>query len=175
MRGLIRILLFAVAASSLAAPVGPDGTLQVELLRYPDERSVFHHNPVIVRFTNTHNRTIKILRPLDGSEWGWHIPHYRFTVSDSSGKAVELDGRCGISGLWANIKWPDDYIIQILPGDSYEMQVGIPHAIPADGDYRVTFEYVYDPKTVSKAQIVYPDGLWSGTARAKDITLRLKK
>ena len=167
---------FAVSfhAAALGAQVSPEGQLQVEIVPFPDERSIYHNNPVIIRFTNWNNKAVKLLRPLDGSEWCWHMPHYRFTVVDSVGNSLSLMPRCGNSGLWAELKWPDDYIIQILPGDSYEMQVGIPQKVSASGDYKVTFEYMYDPEVKSKARITYPDGLWQGQARSKDATLKLK-
>lgn len=157
----------------MAADILQAWALEVRLLPFPDGRSLHNRNPVIVRFTNRENQPIRILRPLDGSEWSWHMPYYRFTIHDADGTPLELASRCGVSGLWANVEWPDDYIIRILPGDSYEMQVGIPHPIPADGEYTVSFEYVYDPKAAAKSSIEYPDGLWEGHARSEGIRLQL--
>jgi len=157
----------------MAADILRAWALEVRLLPYPDERSLQNRNPVIVRFTNRENQSIRILRPLDGSKWSWHMPYYRFTVEDADGVPLEMLTRCGVSGLWANLEWPDDYVIQILPGDSYEMQVGIPYPIPTDGEYTVSFEYVYDPKPAAKSGIEYPDGLWEGHARSEETRLKL--
>lgn len=147
--------------------------LDVQLLPYPEARSLFNRNPVLVRFTNRDTQGIRILRPLDGSEWSWHMPYYQFTVCDAEGKKLELSPRCGNSGLWANRDWPNDYMILLGPGDSYEMQVGISHVIPTDGEYTVQFEYIYDPAIASKSDIEYPDGLWVGHARSEKMLLAL--
>ncbi|MEX0703182.1 MAG: hypothetical protein WD069_13895 [Planctomycetales bacterium] len=187
MRWIIIAYLIAASPSGhhLAAQLGPNDqlrteavqlpALQVEILQPPDEGSVHHHNPVVIRFTNNGDEPVSILRRLDGSEWGWHMPHYRFTVTDANDKPLELPGRCGVSGLWSGPKWPDDYIIEIRPGDSHEMRAGIPHSVPADGEHRVTFEYIYDPQAAPRWRIAYPDGLWSGTAGSKEVRLKLHK
>lgn len=168
-------MLLALAPNAGAQGKDP-AQLQVAILAFAEERSLFHQHPVIVRFTNRTNKTLKILRPLDGSEWSWHMPYYRFTILDGTGQALKLSSRCGVSGLWSGIKWPDDYVIQIRAGDSYEMQVGIPHIVPSEGDYKVSFEYVFDSKEKSsrKTGITYPDGLWEGRASSKEVKLRLR-
>jgi hypothetical protein len=172
---LIPLAVSVLLASGEAASVSPDGKLEVELKPYPHPRSGSHIHPVVVRFTNRSNKTVRILRPLDGSEWLWHMPHYRFTVHDREGRQLDLGARCGLSGLWAELKWPEDYVLQILPGDSYEMQVGIPHAIPSDGEYRVRFDYIfrYEDKSTNDG-FEYPPGLWEGTASSKEVVLTLK-
>jgi hypothetical protein len=155
-------------------PVAEQNGLHVSLDPYP-LRSGFRRNPVIIRFTNRSNRIIRILRPLDGSEWSRHMPYYLFTVRDAHANLIGLPSRCGISGLWADLEWPDDYMILINPGDTYEMRAGIAQYVPADGEYTVSFEYVFDAAAAAESYIAYPDGLWEGCVRSGEIKLTLNK
>jgi hypothetical protein len=172
---LLTILLAGGSALAQDAEEKTPASLEVELKPYPIEVEG-HSNFATVRFTNSGNKVVRILRPLDGSEHSWVMPFYRVTVVDDSGKTLGLFGRCASCGLWADIKWPDDYIIQIMPGDSYEMRVDIYQDVPKSGNYKVTFEYVFDPDGRKLKAIIdkYPEGLWRGTARSKDISLKLK-
>ena len=149
--------------------------LSVELRRYPEKKSIYNRNPVMVRFTNRGKRAISIFKPLDGSFWSWHMPYYRITVIDAQRKELKMRSRCGNSGLWASTNWPDDYIVTIAPGKSYELEVGIHHVIPSDGDYRVTFEYAYDPTDKQQQTFPMPPGAWTGMVRSKENSLPLKK
>jgi len=91
------------------------------------------------------------------------------TLSNDKGEKIPLGLRCGLSGLYSSMKWPDDYRIQILPGHAYEMPVGLCREIPSDGLYTVTFRYIYDSKaeTIKKdPAIQYPADLWTGIAEA---------
>jgi hypothetical protein len=138
----------------------------------PDQRGV------IVRFENRSNQPIRLLRPLDGSEWGWHMPVYDFTVADAKGEKIPIGSRCGLSGLYSNLKWPDDYRIQILPGDAYEMPVNLCREQPLDGPYTITFRYHHDPKaetTKKDPSIQYPADLWVGVAETTPTEVRFKK
>ena len=147
--------------------------LAVELRPCPKDKSLFNRNPVIVRFTNTTNKPISILRPLDGSLWCWHRPYYKLEVQDADRRGLDLAARCGVSGLWADTKWPDDYMVDLFPGESFEKELGIHHPIPADGEYTVTFSYIYFSDATKAETRTYPSGLWQGTARSKPITFRL--
>ncbi|MCH8829287.1 MAG: hypothetical protein IID45_06890 [Planctomycetes bacterium] len=177
-------LTFAVAAFTCICGCGgtaaeveralPD-TLSVELRAWPKKESIYNRNPVIVRFVNGGNRPIIIFKRLDGSLWSWHMPHYRITVVDAQGRKLKLSPRCGVSGLWANTKWPDDYLVKIAPGKSYELEVGIHHLIREDGEYRVKFEYVYDPDAKQQQTYPIPAGAWKGIARSKEVLLSLRK
>lgn len=133
---------------------------------------------VTVRFENPSLRGIQILRQLDGSEWGWHMPFYKLTIADSSGKTIPIGGRCGNSGLWSGPKWPDDYRLMIGPGEAHELVVDLNREIPEAGEYTVTFEYHYDPVvTAAKGAtgIKYPDDLWVGKARSEPVVISLPK
>ncbi|HUG19831.1 MAG TPA: hypothetical protein VMM56_12685 [Planctomycetaceae bacterium] len=48
------------------------------------------------------------------------MPHYKLDVSGEDGKTLKLSSRCGHSGLWANMKWPDDYVVTLRPQESSE-------------------------------------------------------
>jgi hypothetical protein len=138
----------------------------------PDNRGV------IVRFENRTSQPIRLLRPLDGSEWGWHMPVYDLTVTNPKGEKIPIGGRCGLSGLYSDLKWPDDYRIQILPGHAYEMPVDLCREIPLDGPYTVTFRYHYDPKvetTKKDPSIQYPADLWIGIAETTPTEIRFSK
>ena len=149
--------------------------LTVELRAFAKQKSIYNRNPVIVRFTNTTNKPIRILRPLDGSLWCWHMPHYKLDVVDEDGKQLQLSGRCGNSGLWANMKWPDDYVVTIRPTESFEKEVGINHVIPKDGECTVRFSYTYADTNTQLETVKYPDALWEGTVESKPINLTLRK
>ncbi|HEY1120365.1 MAG TPA: hypothetical protein VGE67_02145 [Haloferula sp.] len=151
----------------------PQTDLKVSITgKSPDNRSV------IVRFENTTHQPVRLLRPLDGSEWGWHMPVYDLTVTDAKGEKIPIGSRCGMSGLYADIKWPDDYRIQILPGHAYEMPVELCREKPLDGPYTITFRYHYDPKaetTKKDPSIKYPDDLWVGSAETAPTEVRFEK
>src|SRR5579883_2058418 len=72
-------------------------------------RGIFN---VKIRFHNAGPNAVTILKPLDGSTDCWHMPYYRFTVSDPDGKPLKLMPRCGNSGLWAGTQWPKDYLVE---------------------------------------------------------------
>lgn len=131
---------------------------------------------VRVRFENHMLTPLKILRPLDGSEWGWHMPQYALSIVDSTGMSIPMGTRCGMSGLYSGLKWPDDYLIRLRPGDAYEMTVNLYRSIPVRTRYRVSFSYTYSTlKKPGKENtgIQYPDDLWRGTATSKPVELEL--
>jgi hypothetical protein len=120
---------------------------------------------VIIRFENHTREPIRLLRPLDGSEWGWLMPIYDLSITDDQGTQIPFYPRCGVFGLYANLKWPDDYRVQVLPGDAYEMKVSTVREIRESVTYAVSFRYQYKPKekkTEGKRFIEYPDDLWVG-------------
>lgn len=104
--------------------------MKVSVVRAATER-----DGVVIRFENRSQRPLRLLRPIDGSEWGWHMPIYDLSITDSSGKAVPRGGRCKLSGLYSDMKWPDDYRIQILPGDAYETTIGLARELAVSGRY----------------------------------------
>jgi hypothetical protein len=130
-----------------------------------------------VTVANNGNEDIVILKPLDGSQWSWHLPFYRFTVIDEQGRVSAMGARCGISGLWANTKWPADYIVTLKPGESFKKTLEVLFAIPEDGEYQVKFEYVMElEKDPHKGTFLeYPVEVWKGTAESEVKTYFLKK
>ena len=143
--------------------------LKLTVLRYsPDRRAI------VVRFENMSRSPLKLLRPLDGSEWGWHLPFYDVSLTDSAGKAVPLGSRCGVSGLYSNIKWHDDYRFQILPGDAYETHVDIARDEGTSGKFTVRFRYTYDGAVAAANKgsgIPYPEDLWSGSTASEPVEI----
>ena len=177
MKTLIHRLLAAASmlllSTAHADEQKPQTDLKVSITgKSPDNRGV------IVRFENTTNQPIRLLRPLDGSEWGWHMPVYDLTVTNPKGEKIPIGGRCGLSGLYSGMKWPDDYRIQILPGHAYEMPVNLCREQPLDGPHTITFRYHYDPKaetTKKDPSIEYPADLWVGSAETTPTEVRFEK
>jgi hypothetical protein len=156
------------------APCESPIPLQAEVIQIADQPETWPHNKVKVTLRNTGRESIRILKPLDGSDYCWHLPFYRFSVKDKAGNPVPLGSRCGVSGLWADTKWPDDYLLVLKPGGSFSTEFYLPQRIPADGIYKVKFEYVMD-LTLKEKQFKYPNGLWQGIAVSREMDFKLKK
>jgi hypothetical protein len=133
-------------------------------------------NMFVVRFKNLGSRPLRLLRGLDGSEEGWLMPHYRLTLWDDEGRPLlKMRGRCGLFGLWADTKWPDDYLIELRPRQAREVRTYVPQAVPRNGTYRAVFEYVYAPTARTRsAGLEYPAGLWEGAVRSPEVELHLE-
>jgi hypothetical protein len=157
-------------------PARPGPDLEVELLPLPKGRRPTQIRPALLRFHNRGNKVLRLLKPLDGSTHGWLMPVYRFTVRDRAGAVLPLPERCKLCGLWFDTRWPGDYLVTIKPGGVYEVEMGLPAKVTQPGVYRVTFEYVFDPRqrTRNDLGLKYPGGLWVGTARSKDLRLPLR-
>jgi|GEM_PF-3520690 len=168
---LIQCLLATFALSLVFAsdtPTKPE-ELKVSVLRYSAERRA-----VVVRFENHSRKPLRLLRPIDGSEWGWRMPIYDVSITDSTGKVIPLESRCGNTGLYSDMTWPDDYRVQILPGDAYEMSVMVARELPLAGIYSFQFRYTYEPATKTTKQdssIKYPDDLWVGSATSAPLDI----
>ncbi len=139
---------------------------------------------VEITFTNVSEKAIKIIKPLDGSYYGWYQPHYKFTVIDSKDQELPLGGRCGVSGLWGDTSFPENYLIELPPQESHKLQAYLPFAFSNSGEYRVTFEYIYDyskneakpPKNAGDTAWTQPlEGVWQGTARSNTVVLEIEK
>lgn len=131
--------------------------------------------PLAATFTNTGTEPLRILKPLDGSEWCLIMPHYRLTITDSQGKEVQLRPRCGLYGHpYTGTKWPDDYLVTLPPGESYTHPLHLHcHKLPAAGVYNLRFEYLFAPKTDTTPGGAYPPGLWRGEAVSNTIQTKL--
>lgn len=161
-------VLGIVGSACICAASAPPGAsnppeapafLHIELEPHPEWR-----RRVLVRFRNTGDEPVVVLRPLDGSTWGWYWPVYRFHVSDAAGTALELGGRCGVSGLWAETRWPEDYIVSIPAGSTELMAVDVPFELERDATYTVFLEYIVDPGVT--------EPIWSDAFPVPAIALR---
>lgn len=135
-----------------------------------------------ITFENTSEGPVQVVKPLDGSFYGWFMPHYQFSVLDGDGNPLELMGRCGNCGLWADTQWPSGYVVEIAAGDTLEIQGHLPVAVPADGEYTVSMKYIYRfeddvaPAGKANAELAEPvQGVWQGTLESEPINMKLNK
>jgi hypothetical protein len=141
-------------------------------------------NAIVVEFTNTTvDQSVKLLKPIDGSEWSWIMPYYRTTVTDQNGKAVKLCPRCGDFGYpYYRIRdgelyqtnWPDDYVLMVEPGQSEKVAISLPQDIRKSATYNVSFEYVFEPREGAKTGGgSYPEDLWRGKIKSAVVAMKL--
>jgi hypothetical protein len=146
----------------------PAETLKVELVT--DDRTGLH-----IRFTNLSDEPFVILKPLDGSWWGWYRPHYKVHMVDEQGQQVPLGSRCGVSGLWHETVWPADYAVTLGPDAAHMQRWDGPSFDLKPGKYRYWFEYRVEegPSHLGVGEDVPPDyvdpfplpaGTWTGVA-----------
>ena len=131
----------------------------------------------VVRFVNQSDKPIRILKPLDGSYYSWIMPHYAFSLDDGKESKVDQFPRCGNFGNpYADTTWPDDYLVEIGPGKSHEESTYLLFVLPEDGEYTVTFEYVFTPDSdlLPTGQHAYPRKLWKGRAASNPLRVRLR-
>lgn len=122
-------------------------------------------------FTNHTDSDIKILSPLDGSEWCWIYPHYKFEVTDSSGNKLKPGPRCGNFGYpYFDTTWPDDYLIVIRPNETKTVLVDCPMNLEEGKTYRVSVEYVFTEDARPTTGYPYPKNLWVGTVKTETST-----
>lgn len=131
--------------------------------------ATFDSSGVTIRFENRSAHEIRLLRPLDGSDRGWIQPHYQLTVKTLGGlKILPLKRECALIGLWANTRWPDDYLVALLPGGAWEMRLRSGYRPSKGRSYLVSFAYTFEPPANIAGQprrhLEYPESLWSGTA-----------
>jgi hypothetical protein len=132
-------------------------------------------SPLTVKFVNVGKEAIRILKPLDGSEWCWIMPHYKLTIINEQDAEVGYGSRCATYGFpyWGT-KWPNDYVVIIRPGASYTHRLSHNHRILEAGTYRLRFEYNFTPKCDRTPGGPYPPGLWRGSAISNTIETKLK-
>lgn len=162
--------VFAPSADEVdtAQRIQPDIEIILESVRYT-VRGTYHAK---VRFRNHRDEALWILEPLDGSTDCWHMPHYKFTLSNRAGQMLPLGPRCGNSGLWADTKWPMDYLVKIQPGSSRDIEVSLPFDVREEGPHTLSFEYVYAPKDEAFAPA---ESAWRGTVKAAPVVVDLKR
>jgi hypothetical protein len=131
--------------------------------------------PLAVKFVNVGKEPIRILKPLDGSQWCWMMPYYRLTVINDHDREIDYAPRCGNYGEpYSDTKWPDDYLVVIKPGGSYTHGLTHNHNIYEAGRYRLRFEYVFTPRLKGIRAGPYPEGLWRGTAVSNTLETKLE-
>jgi len=166
---VIKILLSGLVAASLVGCATPapraqvSATLKVEI----------SDSPLALRFTNSGSEPMQILKPLDGSESCWIMPYYKLIVTDMRGKEIRRSARCGMMDLWEGTKWPDDYLVTILPGGSYSRLLRPNHDLPASGTYKLCFHYIFEPATKWVFGKRYPKDLWRGETSSNIIETHL--
>lgn len=127
---------------------------------------------VIIRFHNAGPQAVTILKPLDGSSDCRHMPYYRFTVWDRNGQVLKPMKGCGHSGLWEGTQWPQDYLVEIKPGASFDVEEALAFEFERDGPHTIAFEYVYEPTNEFFAP---PAGAWRGSVKSATVVLNVKR
>lgn len=131
-------------------------------------------NPLAVKFVNVSKRPLHILKPLDGSECCWIMPHYKLAIRNENGDEIPHRSRCGLFGFpYTGTKWPDDYAVTIEAGGSYIHRIEFVHNIPEAGAYTFRFEYRFTPVSDFTPGGRYPMNLWQGTAESNTIVMKL--
>lgn len=164
-------VFFLIVATLAAAGAGE---LSLELIPFPDKR---YKDRVNARFINASDKTIRLLKPMDGSSRSLIYPHYASSVVDNKGRALPVkDGWCGLIWFWSNWKWPEDYLVELKPGESFQMPFVVIHQVPESGEYTVTLRYAFKPKHGEKIfNESYPPGLWTGEVTSMPLKVMLEK
>jgi hypothetical protein len=181
-RGLVASVILSVCLAGCSTAPDPDVPpvapkppepkgLTAIILPGSDLYAVREVYSVIVRFQNEGNEPAFVLKPLDGSTVSWLMPYYRFTVVNTDGKTLEPSPRCGNHGLWQDTKWPQDYLVEIKPGKSFDVEVPLSFGIRKDGRYTIAFEYVYQPVNEALAP---PPEAWRGTLKTPPTSVYLR-
>jgi hypothetical protein len=177
-RSLPVVILAILPTSCSYAPNDPANTalkrgLAVEVRPGSGLYSVRGQYSVTIRFQNNGPEPVSIIEPLDGSTRGRHMPHYRFNMWDADQKPLEPAKGCGTwnDGRWSGTQWPRDYLVEIKPGLSHDLELALPCEIGRDGAYTIAFEYVYRPDNES---LDPPPSAWRGSVKAPAVVLNLK-
>jgi hypothetical protein len=92
----------------------------------------------LVRFKNGSKRPVTIVRPQDGSFYGWVEPHYKFVIDRrGGGKAATMLPRCGNHGAVYN----EHSMVSLEPGKSFELDVRVPVDLKP-GAWHASLDYV---------------------------------
>ncbi|PXA02876.1 hypothetical protein DDZ13_14905 [Coraliomargarita sinensis] len=139
---------------------------------------------ILLVFKNTSKENQRILRPLDGSTRNAYYPHYDIhLVSTSSMEPVERIGGCMPYGLWADRKWPEEYLIEIAPNKSKTVKLRLPYEFKDSESYALFFQYRMSEEILREEKALrdtklnwyrYPQNIWTGTVTAKPTILNGK-
>jgi len=179
-RFLLALSIAAVSLLTACARTTPTAPSHADTSDHPAlavTLNMTDNEDFVVRFVNQSDKPISILKPLDGSYYSWIMPHYAFSLDDGKGTKFDQFSRCGNFGHpYSDTTWPDDYLVEIGPGKTYEEAAYLPFVIPEDGEYTVTFNYVFTPDTdlLPTGEHTYPRKLWKGKVTSKSIHVRLK-
>jgi hypothetical protein len=128
---------------------------------------------VILRFHNAGPEAVAILKPLEGSLECKYMPYYRFSVWDRDHKPLKpMRPACPPMGLQEGTQWPQDYLVEIKPGASFDLEQPLACEVERDGPHTVAFEYVYQPTNETLAP---PAGVWRGSVKADAVMLNVKR
>lgn len=171
MRGLLVVLVimavFSVTAETNRVPLKVSVAVE-------NVRNIRMTNNILrIRMENVSDAPVKIMKPLDGSFWLWHLPFYRLTVKPPGGEALPNQERLPMSGLWAETKFPDDYEVTLSAGERYEMEKFMPVVVPTTGVYQLHFEYIFDPALSWRDPWKYPDDMWIGRCGSETVSAHL--
>jgi hypothetical protein len=153
--------------------VRPAGGLSVEIRPGTGafaERGLYS---VILRFQNNGQDEVALLKRLDGSTCDRFMPYYRFTLFNTDRQPLQILNECrSTTGLYSGTRWPDDYIVKIKAGASFDMEEALPFEIEKDGSYTISFEYVYQPV---KEKLPTPPGMWQGSIKSPNSIIDLRR
>jgi hypothetical protein len=122
-----------------------------------------------VTFRNLGEHPIWILKPLDGSTDGRLMPLYELKITDSNGKALKHAGyMCIQCGVWAHTKWPQDYLVELRPGATFEISQDFRGRNAAAGHYAIQFKYEYLPREQDFAP---PVQAWRGRVETQEVVV----
>src|SRR3954470_19857147 len=151
----------------------PGGGLTAEARPGSGLYAVRGGDSVVIRFRHAGPGPVSVLKPLDGSADGQHMPYYRLGVRDGDGRPLERARGCGnCEGLWYETRWPQDYLVEIGPGATFDVELALPFGVKRDGPHTVSFEYVYEPTNEDFAP---PPAAWRGSVKAAETVVDLKK
>lgn len=135
-------------------------------------------NEVRVIFANhSKEKSIWLVKAMDGSlVFPYVTPNYSFTVERNGEDLLRQRGWCkvGAGSPYTNTTWPDDYVFEVEPGKTGSVTVTMPFEIPDTDEYKISFEYSFEPLTKTFGSYVYPDQIWKGRAKAETIDVNLK-
>lgn len=129
---------------------------KLELILTIPNKTLFSGDPFNLKFLwkNGDDRSVTLLRPLDGSECGWRKVSYAWEVT-RDGKPLQRRGygRCGnVNPLMAS-----DFIT-LLPGKSSEIPAGFAGSVDnfflltEPGIYSIRMIYRFDPRARDKGE-----------------------